>query len=92
MGPSMVSEACQEVTDQLDRAATCTGPPQDVLSLLEQAQQLLQVGYILHAACPMTDSNVDPAMLRSQSGASPVSGVLRCHTPCKHFHGSHTKP
>ena len=67
-GPGMVSDACQQVMDQLDRAATCTGPPQDVLSLLEEAQQLLQVGYVLRAACPISDSNVDAAMLRSQHG------------------------
>ena len=43
----MVSEACQQVMDHLDRVATCTGPTQDVLGLLEEAQQLLQVQYSL---------------------------------------------
>ena len=40
----MVSEVCQQVMKNLDKAATWTGPTQDVLSLLEEAQQLLQVG------------------------------------------------
>ena len=69
----MVSEACQQAMDYLDRVATCTGPTQDVLSLLEEAQQLLQVRYsacrpapclaaILARHCSVTPQAISPVI------------------------------